>query len=155
MQPGGPILNEIPGSGYFPHDEPDATAGPALPQASVARVAEPLPGDYQVVLTATSTTDSISGIDVTLERADYSVVSSTFTQNVVTGRSHHFNVTFDTSSTTAPLIQPAVPAWAPNTAYSVGDSASDDHLDYVCRQAHTSQVGWEPPNVPSLWARVP
>ena len=22
---------------------------------------------------------------------------------------------------------------------------------YQCRQAHTSLVGWEPPNVPALW----
>src|ERR1700722_2038412 len=27
-------------------------------------------------------------------------------------------------------------------------------VEYKCLQAHTSQVGWEPPNVPALWQRV-
>jgi len=45
------------------------------------------------VLTATSTTDSIAGIDVTLERADYSLVSTAFAQNVVAGRNYRLNVT--------------------------------------------------------------
>jgi len=48
------------------------------------------------------------------------------------------------------------PAWAPNTAYSVGqqvtyqDSTHPNHL-YKCQQAHTSIVTWEPPNAPALW----
>jgi len=48
----------------------------------------------------------------------------------------------------------SVPAWALGVAYAVGDSASYNGLYYQCRQAHTSQVGWEPPNVYALWARV-
>ena len=52
--------------------------------------------------------------------------------------------------------QTSYPAWAPNTAYAVGaqvtyqDSTHPNHL-YKCQQAHTSQVGWEPPNTPALW----
>lgn len=46
------------------------------------------------------------------------------------------------------------PAWAPNTAYSVGQLVSYNGVDYKCIQAHTSQVGWEPPNVPALWQPV-
>ena len=48
------------------------------------------------------------------------------------------------------------PAWTPNVAYSIGtqvtyqDSSHPNHL-YKCQQAHTSQTGWEPPNVPALW----
>src|SRR5215470_9175800 len=50
----------------------------------------------------------------------------------------------------------AVAAWAPNTAYHIGDevtyqdSSHPNHL-YKCQQAHTSLVGWEPPNAPALW----
>src|SRR5690348_9429324 len=50
----------------------------------------------------------------------------------------------------------AISAWAPNTAYAVGaqvtyqDSTHPNHL-YQCQQAHTSLVGWEPPNTPALW----
>jgi len=42
-------------------------------------------------------------------------------------------------------------AWAPNVAYATGDIASYGGKGYDCRQAHTSLVGWEPPNVAALW----
>ena len=47
-----------------------------------------------------------------------------------------------------------LPAWAPGVAYAVGDSASYNGLYYQCRQAHTAQVGWEPPKVYALWYRI-
>jgi chitinase len=43
------------------------------------------------------------------------------------------------------------PAWVPNHAYAVGDRVSYGGHNYQCLQAHTSMVGWEPPNVPALW----
>ena len=45
----------------------------------------------------------------------------------------------------------AVSAWAPNTAYAVNDLVTYSGSTYKCLQAHTSLVGWEPPNVPALW----
>lgn len=45
-------------------------------------------------------------------------------------------------------------AWAPDTAYQVGNRRSYGDYLYKCVQAHTSQTGWEPPNVPALWAAV-
>jgi chitinase len=42
-------------------------------------------------------------------------------------------------------------AWVTNHAYVAGDRVSYAGHDYQCRQNHTSQVGWEPPNVPALW----
>src|SRR5207247_5855058 len=45
-------------------------------------------------------------------------------------------------------------AWAPNTAYAVNDTVTYGGSTYKCLQAHTSQVGWEPPNVPALWQKV-
>jgi len=44
-----------------------------------------------------------------------------------------------------------VQPWAPGVAYSVGDQVTYNGIEYKCIQAHTSQVGWEPPNVPALW----
>jgi hypothetical protein len=44
-----------------------------------------------------------------------------------------------------------VPEWEPGVDYAVDDQASYEGTVYVCIQAHTSQDGWEPPNVPSLW----
>ncbi|MBY8872820.1 lytic polysaccharide monooxygenase [Micromonospora sp. PLK6-60] len=43
------------------------------------------------------------------------------------------------------------PAWQPNTPYAVGARVSYAGRVWQCRQAHTSLVGWEPPNVPALW----
>jgi chitinase len=45
------------------------------------------------------------------------------------------------------------PAWQPNTAYAVNQLVSYNNVEYKCIQAHTSLVGWEPPNVPALWSR--
>jgi len=46
------------------------------------------------------------------------------------------------------------PAWATNTAYTVDVRMRYDGKLYKCVQAHTSQTGWEPPNVPALWTEV-
>jgi chitinase len=56
----------------------------------------------------------------------------------------------------APLAASAqsVPNWAPNTAYAIGALVMFNGQEFKCIQAHTSQVGWEPPNVPALWQLV-
>jgi GH18 family chitinase len=43
-------------------------------------------------------------------------------------------------------------AWQANKAYAVGALVTYGGKTYRCLQAHTSQVGWEPSNVPALWA---
>ncbi|GIO32570.1 MULTISPECIES: chitinase [Paenibacillus] len=45
-------------------------------------------------------------------------------------------------------------AWAPNVAYAVNDTVTYGGSTYKAIQPHTSQVGWEPPNVPALWQLV-
>src|SRR6187551_3046916 len=45
-------------------------------------------------------------------------------------------------------------AWAPNVAYAVNDTVTYAGSTYKCLQAHTSLMGWEPPNVPALWQLV-
>jgi chitin-binding protein len=44
--------------------------------------------------------------------------------------------------------------WKPNTAYATGSLVAYNGHTYKCIQGHTSQVGWEPPNVPALWGLV-
>src|SRR5262245_40269705 len=44
--------------------------------------------------------------------------------------------------------------WAPGVAYAVNDTVTYGGIVYKCIQAHTSQTGWEPPNVPALWGPV-
>ena len=46
------------------------------------------------------------------------------------------------------------PAWAADTAYSLDVRVRYGDKLYKCVQAHTSQIGWEPPNVPALWTEV-
>ena len=41
--------------------------------------------------------------------------------------------------------------WSANMAYFVGDTVVHDGSEYECIQSHTSQAGWEPPNVHALW----
>jgi chitinase len=53
-----------------------------------------------------------------------------------------------------PTTNPPPPnsgSWEPNHPYRVGDVVSYSGRSYRCLQAHTSLVGWEPPNVPALW----
>jgi chitinase len=59
-------------------------------------------------------------------------------------------------ATTPPVTTPpgTYPAWVANHAYAVGDRASYGGGNYQCRQAHTSLVGWEPPNVLALWLPI-
>lgn len=46
------------------------------------------------------------------------------------------------------------PAWKAETAYAVGERIRYGEKLYRCEQTHTSQEGWEPPNVPALWTEV-
>ncbi|GAA3141293.1 carbohydrate-binding protein [Nonomuraea salmonea] len=44
--------------------------------------------------------------------------------------------------------------WAAWTAYTAGTRVTYNGVQYECVQSHTSQPGWEPPNVPALWKVV-
>ncbi|MEV1179127.1 glycosyl hydrolase family 18 protein, partial [Nonomuraea sp. NPDC049784] len=45
----------------------------------------------------------------------------------------------------------AVAQWTAWTAYTAGTHVTYNGVEYECIQSHTSQPGWEPPNVPALW----
>ena len=44
--------------------------------------------------------------------------------------------------------------WQSGVSYVVDDEVEYLGILYRCLQAHTSQPGWEPPNVPALWGVV-
>lgn len=46
------------------------------------------------------------------------------------------------------------PAWAVGTDYAADFRVRYGDKLYRCVQAHTAQEGWEPPNVPALFAEV-
>ena len=46
--------------------------------------------------------------------------------------------------------------WQAGVDYALGDSVfypDENGTEYVCITAHTSQTGWEPPNVSALWQK--
>src|SRR5579872_4185801 len=48
-----------------------------------------------------------------------------------------------------------VAAWSPNSVpYSTGSLVTYAGSEYKCLQAHTSEVGWDPGDVPALWSIV-
>ncbi|GAB3524516.1 lytic polysaccharide monooxygenase [Phytohabitans suffuscus] len=61
------------------------------------------------------------------------------------------SVTPSVVPTAAPTVHPTATPWQPDTGYAAGATVSFGGRAYTARQAHTSQVGWEPPNVPALW----
>ena len=46
------------------------------------------------------------------------------------------------------------PAWEADKGYEANERIRYEDILYRCVQAHTSQEGWEPPNVPALWVRT-
>ncbi|MEO3789125.1 glycosyl hydrolase family 18 protein [Nonomuraea sp. B10E15] len=48
----------------------------------------------------------------------------------------------------------AMADWSAWTAYTAGTRVTYNGVTYECVQSHTSQPGWEPPNVPALWKPV-
>lgn len=50
--------------------------------------------------------------------------------------------------------EPTIAAWQTQVSYAVDAQVTYDGSVWRCTQAHTSQAGWEPPNVPALWNRV-
>ena len=46
------------------------------------------------------------------------------------------------------------PLWAADTAYALDIRVRYEDKLYHCVQAHTSQIGWEPPATPALWTEV-
>ena len=46
------------------------------------------------------------------------------------------------------------PEWAADTEYTIGYKAQRNGKLWRCRQAHTSQTGWEPENAASLWTEI-
>jgi hypothetical protein len=53
-----------------------------------------------------------------------------------------------------PEPAPTYPAWAPQLAVKVGERYTYGGSTYQVVQAHQTQAGWEPPNVPALWSKV-
>ena len=47
------------------------------------------------------------------------------------------------------------PRWTEDGQYAMGKVWEYNEKLYRCRQAHSGQVGYEPPNTPALWELIP
>jgi hypothetical protein len=67
---------------------------------------------------------------------------------------HEEGLPCSTGSTfSVPLPEPSNGVdWIAGEAVTAGDVRLYQGTAYVCLQGHTTQAGWEPPNVPALWA---
>lgn len=55
--------------------------------------------------------------------------------------------------TPTPTQTSGTTSWVANHTYTIGNIVTYNGVSYKCIQAHTSLVGWEPPNVPALWQK--
>lgn len=62
--------------------------------------------------------------------------------------------TLNVDDNTALRLSAFFPEWVPDRAYSQGEKVQSGGVLYSVLQSHTSLAGWEPENVPSLFARI-
>ena len=62
--------------------------------------------------------------------------------------------TLEVDDQTACRMKEFYPAWSAGVSYAAGYKVQDNVRLWRCRQAHTSQEGWEPENVPALWEEI-
>lgn len=62
--------------------------------------------------------------------------------------------TLEVDDNTALRMMDYYPAWAENTAYTVGYKVTYAGRLWRCIMAHTSQTTWEPTNAASLWEAI-
>ena len=66
---------------------------------------------------------------------------------------HQIN-TLEVDDNTALRMVAFYPEWAENAEYTAEYKAQRNGKLWRCRQAHTSQTGWEPENAASLWTEI-
>ena len=62
--------------------------------------------------------------------------------------------TLEVDDNTALRMVEFYPEWKPGQSCAAGFKVQRNGKLWKCRQDHTTQVGWEPENVASLWAEV-
>ena len=101
------------------------------------------------------TTEEIAAIEA--EAARYEAIERTrpFTETEVSRMliSQQIN-TLEVDDNTALRMVAFYPEWAENTEYTIGYKVQRNGKLWRCRQAHTSQAGWEPENAASLWTEI-
>ncbi|MEV6910123.1 alpha-lytic protease prodomain-containing protein [Amycolatopsis sp. NPDC051071] len=109
-----------------------------------------LAGDQAQGVTSGGSGDCTSG--GTFYFQPVSEILSVYSLRLVTSGSNPPSST--TTTPTGPTTSnPPSGTWAAGTTYAAGATVTYGGASYRALQGHTAQVGWEPPNVPALWAR--
>jgi len=143
--------------------EPVDTQAPTAPGA-LHVMGTPTSSSIQLMWNASIDNVSVTGYRIFNGTVFVASVPGSTTDYTVTGLSPATAYTFNvyavdaaanqsTASTVngTTAVAPTTPAWAANTAYTLGTLVSYNGSVYSCRQPHTSLAGWEPSNVPALW----
>ncbi|TQR47226.1 chitinase [Paenibacillus popilliae] len=130
-----------------------------------------VPGNLQVtgksatsvILSWSASTDNVGVTGYTVSYGT-NAVNVSDTTATITGLTPNTNYVFTVTAkdaagnvSTGTIVQVTTDAqggaqpWAPNVSYKANDEVTYSGKTYVCRQAHTSLLGWEPSNVPALW----
>ncbi len=70
---------------------------------------------------------------------------------VVCIQAHNRTIYEPTETPALFAIQNLTENWIAGEQVAVGDERNYEGTTYKCLQSHTTQTGWEPPNVPALW----
>ena len=101
------------------------------------------------------TTEEITAIEA--EAARYEAIERTrpFTETEVSRMliAQQIN-TLTVDDNTALRMMAFYPEWKENTEYTAEYKVQRNGKLWRCRQAHTSQTGWEPENAASLWTEI-
>lgn len=102
----------------------------------------------------------VNGIAVSMEEAEIAIAQLTERRRHLT-ESEVLSIllnqqinTLEVDDQTALRMVEFYPEWVAGVAYSAGYKVQHGGKLRRCLQAHTSQSGWEPENVPALWEEI-
>ncbi|OBY76973.1 chitinase [Paenibacillus sp. KS1] len=143
--------------------EPAGSGGDTTPPTAPGNLQVTGKSATSVILSWSASTDNVGVTGYTVSYGT-NAVNVTDTTATITGLTPNTNYVFTvtakdaagnistgTSVQVTTDAQGGVQPWAPNVSYKATDEVTYGGKTYVCRQAHTSLLGWEPSNVPALW----
>ena len=101
------------------------------------------------------TTEEITAIEAEAARFEAAERTRPFTETEVSRMliAQQIN-TLTVDDNTALRMVAFYPEWAENAEYTAEYKVQRNGKLWRCRQAHTSQAGWEPENAASLWTEI-
>ncbi|KJB85668.1 chitinase [Paenibacillus sp. E194] len=144
--------------------DPAGSGGDTTPPTAPGNLQVTGKSATSVILSWSASMDNVGVTGYTVSYETNAAVNVTDTTATITGLTPNTNYVFTVTAkdaagnvSTGTSVQVTTDAqggaqpWAPNVSYKANDEVTYGGKTYVCRQAHTSLLGWEPSNVPALW----